>query len=160
MKMTYRVKSNGSSVPKSYNQFNVKREPTLNIERNNTCMKWGHTFSKVHLAVCSAKKRSCTFCKHRGNFTRLSKFCRKTVIIGDTQNKDNTDINYSSHQLDLNNDRVNRECCGVINTWSESGKSDNVDFSVLNLTTKERFWRWRYFSVLNLTTKERFWRWM
>ena len=32
-------------------------------------------------------------------------------------------------------DRLNRGCCGVINTWSESGQSENDDYSVLNVNT-------------------------
>ena len=30
---------------------------------------------------------------------------------------------------------MDRECCGVINAWSESGQSENDDYSVLNVTT-------------------------
>ena len=37
--------------------------------------------------------------------------------------------------MDINIHRANRECCGVINAWSDSGQSDNNDYSVLNVTT-------------------------
>ena len=53
----------------------------------------------------------------------------------DSQIVNNTDCNYPSEQPDVNNDRANRECCGVINAWSQSGQSDNDDESVLNVTT-------------------------
>ena len=55
--------------------------------------------------------------------------------IVDSQIVHNTDCNYPSEQPDVNNDRVNRECCGVINSWSESGQSGYDDDSVLNVTT-------------------------
>ena len=77
IKMTNTFKSNGYSSNKSFNHFNVKREPTLNIERNNTCMKCGGNFSKGHLAVSLAKDTTCTTCKYRGHFTRLCKSRRK-----------------------------------------------------------------------------------
>ena len=35
---------------------------------------------------------------------------------------------------DVNMDRVNREFCGVINVWSESGLSKNDDFSLVYVT--------------------------
>ena len=70
MKMTSTFKFNGYSSKKSFNHFNVKREPTLNIERNNTCIKCGGKFCKGHLAVCPAKDTTCTTCKYRGHFTR------------------------------------------------------------------------------------------
>ena len=95
-------------------------------------MKCGGTFSKGHLAVCPAKDTICTSCKNREHFIRLCKLGRKNVIIVDSQTLHNTDCNNPSEQPDVNNDRVNRECCGVINAWSESGQSNN---SVLNVTT-------------------------
>ena len=55
MKMMKTFKSNEPSVNKHFHQFYVKREPTLNIERSNTCMKCDGKFSKGHLAVCLAK---------------------------------------------------------------------------------------------------------
>ena len=47
---------------------------------------------------------------------------------------DNADSNPSEHP-DASLDHVTRECCGVINAWSESGKSETDDCSVLNVTT-------------------------
>ena len=133
--MTSTFKSNGYPSNKSFNHFNVKREPTQNIERNNTCMKCSGNFTKGHLAVCPAKDTTCTTCKYRAHFTRLCKSRRKNVNIVDSQIVNNTDCKYPSEQSDVNNDRANIECCGVINAWSESGKSDNNDYYVLNVTT-------------------------
>ena len=48
LKFTNNFKSNGSSVHKPHSHFTVKREPTLNIEKSNTCMKCGGIFSKRH----------------------------------------------------------------------------------------------------------------
>ena len=70
-KLTNNFISNGSSVHKPHSHFTVKREPTLNIEKSNTCMKCGATFSKGHLAVCTAKDTTCTSCKYKGHFTRF-----------------------------------------------------------------------------------------
>ena len=51
LKLTNNFKRNGSSVHKPHSHFTVKREPTLNIEKSNTNMKCGGTFSKGDLAV-------------------------------------------------------------------------------------------------------------
>ena len=102
-KMTNAFKSNGYSSNKSFNHFDVKREPTLNIERNNTCTKCGGNFSKRHLAVCCAKDTACTTYKYRGHSTRLCKSRRKKVNIVDSRIVNNTDCNYPSEQPDVNN---------------------------------------------------------
>ena len=60
MKGTNTFKSDGPSAYQSHNLLNVKREPTLNIEQNNTSMKCGGTVSKVRLAVCPAKDTTFT----------------------------------------------------------------------------------------------------
>ena len=130
MKVTSNFKSDGFSLIKPFNHFNVKREPTLNIERSNTCKKYGGgTFSKRHLAVCPAKDITCTSWKYRENFVRLCKSNRKNVNCVDSQIVHNTDCNYPSEQPDVNNDPVSREYCGVINAWSESEQSNNDDYS-------------------------------
>ena len=137
MKMTSIFQSNGYASNKPFNHFNIKREPTSNIERSNTCMKCGGTCSKGHLAVRPAKDTTFTSFKYRGHFTRLCKTRRKNVNIVDSQIVHKTDCNYPSEQPIVNNDPVNRECCGVISAWSESGQSDNDDYSVLNNQGKE-----------------------
>ena len=79
LKLTNNFKSNGSSVHKPHSHFTVKREPTLNIEKSNTCVKCGGNFSKGHLAVFPAKDTTCTSCKYKGHLTRLD----VTTIFGD-----------------------------------------------------------------------------
>ena len=135
LKLSNDFKSNGPSVLESHNHFNVKREPTLNIERINTCMKCGGTISKGHLAVCPGKEITCTSCKFKAQCTRLCKSCRKNVNIENTQIVDNADFNPSNHP-DVNIDHVDRE--GVHNAWSESGQSEIDDYSVLNTSRTER----------------------
>ena len=130
LKLINNFKSNGSSVHKSHCHFNVKREPTLNIEKSNNCMNCGGIFSKGHLAVCPAKDTTCTSCKYKSHFTRLCRSRRKNVNIVNCQIVDNTDFNPSDIP-DVNTHHVDRKCCGVINAWSESGQSDNDDYSVL-----------------------------
>ena len=73
-KITSNFKFNRSSVHKPHNHFNVKREPTLNIERSNFCFKYGGTSSKGNLAVCPAKVTTCTSRKYKRHFIRLSSF--------------------------------------------------------------------------------------
>ena len=97
-------------------------------------MKRGGTFSKGHLAVCPAKDTICTSCKFKGHFTILCRSRRRNVNLVTNQILDNTDFNPSDIP-DVNTDHVDRECCGVINTWSESGQSENDNYSVLNVTT-------------------------
>ena len=117
LKLTNNFNSNGLSVHKPSNHFNVKREPTLNIERSNNCMKCGGFLSKGHLAVCPAKDTTCTSCKFKGHFTRLCRSRRKNVNIVNTQIVDNTDFNPSDIP-DAKTDLTDRECCGVMNAWS------------------------------------------
>ena len=81
LKLTNNLKFNESSVHKPHSHFTVEKEPTLNIETNNTRMKCGRTFSKEHLAVCPAKDTTCTSCKYKGHFTRLCKSRRRNVNI-------------------------------------------------------------------------------
>ena len=134
LKLTNNFKSNGSSLHKSNSHFNVKREPTLNIEKSNNSMKCGGIFSKGHLAVCPAKDTICTSCKFKGHFTRLCRSRRKNVNIVNIHIVDNTDFN-PSDILDVNTDHMDKECYGVMNAWSESGQSENDDYSVINATT-------------------------
>ena len=126
LKLTNTFKSNGSSVQKPHSHFTVKREPTLNIKKRNTCMKRGGTFSKEHLTVCPAKDTTCTTCKYKGHFTRLCKSRRRNVNIVNNQIVDNTVFN-SSDIPDVKTDHVNRKCCGVINAWLETGQRENDD---------------------------------
>ena len=70
LKITNSFKPNDSSVHKSYNHFKVKREPTLQIEWSNICIKCAGTFSKGHLAVCPAKRTTCTSCNIKRSLHR------------------------------------------------------------------------------------------
>ena len=85
--------------------------------------------------MCRAKDTICTSCKYRGHFTRLCKSHSKKVNVVHNQIVHNTDYNYPLEQPDVFNNRVIRECCGVINAWSEFGQSDSDDYSVLDVTT-------------------------
>ena len=54
-----RSSANGTTF-KSFNNHNqIKKELSLNIERSNSCMKCGNTFTKGHLNVCPAKDITC-----------------------------------------------------------------------------------------------------
>ena len=77
---------------------------------------------------------TCTSCKYKGHFIRFCKSRRRNVNIVNNQTVDNTDFN-PSDLPDVTTDHVNRECCGVINAWSECGQSENDDYSLLNVTT-------------------------
>ena len=112
LQLTNKFKSNGSSLHKPHSHFNAKREPTLNIEKSNNCMKCGGTFSKGHIAVCSANDTTCFSCKYKGHFTRLCRPRRKNVNIVNSQIVDITDFNPSDFP-DVNTDHVE---------WSEFGQ--------------------------------------
>ena len=71
IKKTKNFKSNGPSVQKPFNHFNVKREPVLKIEQSYTSKNCVGIFSESHLAVCPAKNTACKTCNFRGHFTRL-----------------------------------------------------------------------------------------
>ena len=66
--MTRSFNTTGSSN-RVYENFNdVKKEPNLNIEKSNTCMKCGNAFTKGHLNVCQAKEIICNICINKGLF--------------------------------------------------------------------------------------------
>ena len=71
--MTRSFNTTGSSGRKTKNFNNVKKEPSLNIERSNTCMKCGNAFTKGHLNLRSAKEIFCKIYKYKGHFGRLCK---------------------------------------------------------------------------------------
>ena len=131
--MTRSFNTTGSSGRVYKNFYNVKKEPSLSIERSNTCMKCGNAFTKGHLKVCPAKETICNVCKYKGHFGRLckskgrnsaKKFVEETVI--------SHNCSYSSEGLQA---RSEENFCGVINVWTEEGISDNDDYSVLNIRT-------------------------
>ena len=73
--MTRSFNTTGSSgrVNKNFK----KKEPSLNIERSNTCIKCGIAFTKGHLNVCPAKEIVCNICINKGLFERLCKLKRR-----------------------------------------------------------------------------------
>ena len=57
---------------------------------------------EMTLSDFRAKDTTCTFCKTKGQFTKLCKSCRKNVNIVTTQIVEKTDFNQSDHP-DVNN---------------------------------------------------------
>ena len=65
---------------KSFNNYNqIKKEPSLNIERSNTCMKCGNPFTKGHLNVCPAK--DLTFKNYKSHIAKLCKSRNKGPTV-------------------------------------------------------------------------------
>ena len=92
---------------------NVKKEPTLNIERSNTCMKCGNAFTKVHLNVCPAKEIICNICKYKGHFWRLWKpKGRKPAVNTVEESVSSQNCSYSPEDLQA---RSEENFLGVIN---------------------------------------------
>ena len=54
-----RSSTNGTTFKSFSNHNHIKKEPSLSIERSNSCMKCGNTFTKGHLNVCPAKDIIC-----------------------------------------------------------------------------------------------------
>ena len=131
--MTRSFNTTGSSgrVYKNYNY--VKKEPSLNIERSNTCMKCGNAFTKGQLNVCPAKEIICNICKYKGHFGRLCKSKgRKPAVNVVDEAVNSQNFSYSPEDLQA---RSEENFCGMIKAWTEEGISDNDDYSVLNIRT-------------------------
>ena len=115
-----------------YKNFNnVKKEPSLNKERSNTCMKCGSAFTKGHLNVCPAKEVICNVCKYKGHFERLCKSKgRKPAVntVEEVVNSQNCPYSPKDPQA-----RIEENFCGVVNAWTEEGISENDDYSVLSI---------------------------
>ena len=106
-----RSSTNGTTFKSFSNHNQIKKEPSLNIERSNSCMKCRNTFTKGNLNLCPAKDITCNNCNYKGHFAKLCK----------SRNKRPTD-NY-----------VNTEWCTRLG--NEYGQSDDDDFSVLSVRT-------------------------
>ena len=131
--MTRSFNTTGSSgrVYKNFN--NKKKEPSLNIERSNTCMKCRNAFTKGHLNMCPAKEIACNNCKYKGLFGRLCKSKGRKPAVNIVDEAVNTqNCSYSPEDLQA---RSEENFCGVINAWTDEGISDNDDYSVLNIRT-------------------------
>ena len=131
--MTRSFNTTGSSGRVFKNFNNVKKEPSLNIERSNTCLKCGNAFTKGHLNVCPAKEIVCNICKYKGHFGRLCKSKGRKLAVNTVEETANSQ-NCSHSPEDLQA-RSEENLCGVINAWTEEGISDNDDCSVLNIRT-------------------------
>ena len=103
-----RSSTNGPTF-KSFNSHNqIKKEPSLNIERSNTCMKCGNPFTKGHLNVCPANNITCKNCNYKGHFAKLCKFRNKLPTVNTVSD------NY-----------VNTESCTYVppeSSWSKNPK--------------------------------------
>ena len=131
MTRSFNTTESSGRVYKNFN--NVKKEPSLNIERSNTCMKCGIAFTKGHLNVCPAKEIICNICKYKGNFGRLCKSKgRKSAVNTVEEVLNSQNCSYSPEDPQA---KVEENFCGVINAWTEEGISDNEDYSVLNIRT-------------------------
>ena len=100
---------------KSFNSNNqIKKEPSLNIERSNACMKCRNSFTKEHLKVCPAKEAMCKNCNYKGHFAILCQSRNKrTSVKTVTDNHVNTEnCIYVPPESSWSE---NQETCGVIN---------------------------------------------
>ena len=67
---------------KSFNNHNqIKKEPSLNIECSNPCMKCGNSITKRHLNVCPAKDIICKNCNYKGHFAKQCKSRNKRPAV-------------------------------------------------------------------------------
>ena len=66
-----RLSTNGPTFKSFHNHNQIKKEPSLNIERRNACMKCGNPFTKGHINVCPAKDITCKNCNYNGHFAKL-----------------------------------------------------------------------------------------
>ena len=105
---------------KSFNKHNqIKKEPSLNIERSNTCMKCGNPFTKGHLNVCPAKDITCQNCKYKGHFARLCKSNNKRPTL-----------------KTVSDNSVNTENCRYVSpesSWGENDKNGPETKKLLNI---------------------------
>ena len=99
----------------SFNNCNqIKKEPSLNIERSNSCMKCGNVFTKGHLNVCPAKDITCKNCNYKGHFAKLCKSRNKRPTINTVSH--NYVITENCKYAPPENSRVDdQESCDVIN---------------------------------------------
>ena len=131
MTRSFNTTGRSGRVYKNFN--NVKKEPNLNIERSNICMKCGNAFTKGHLNVCPAKEIICNICKYKGHFGRLCKSKGRKPAVNTVEEVVNSQN--CSYSPDDPQARIEETFCGGINAWTEEGISDNDDYSVLNIRT-------------------------
>ena len=127
--------STKGTIFKSFNNHNqIKKEPSLNIERSNSCMKYGNAFTKGYLNICPAKDNTCKNCNYNEQFAKLCKSRNKrptvNIVSDNYVNTENCTI-----APPKNSWAEDQESCDVINAWNEYGQSDDDDFSVLSVRT-------------------------
>ena len=94
LKMTNSFQTPGNFVHNSNRrQLNVKREPTLAIERGNLCFKCDENLMKGHQYVCLAKEATCQICKNKDHFNKSCKPKRKNVSIVNSEIVTSTEEN-------------------------------------------------------------------
>ena len=130
-----RSSTNGTTF-KSFNNHNqIKKEPSLNIERSNSCMKCGNTFTKGHLNVCPAKDITCKSCNYKGHFAKLCKSRNKRPTVNTVSDNyvNNENCTYTPPE---NSWMEDQKLCDVVNAWNEYGQSDDDNFSVRTVYNK------------------------
>ena len=129
-----RSSTNGTTFKSFYNHNHIKKEPSLNIERSNSCMKCENTFTKGPLNVYSAKDITCKNCNYKGHFAKFCKSRNKRPTVNTvSDNYKNNDI--CTYTPPENSWMEDQESCDVVNAWNEYGQSDDDDFSVLSVRT-------------------------
>ena len=92
-------------------------------------MKCGIYFSKGPLNVCPVKEKLCNIFKYKGHFGRLCKSKGRRPVVNNVEEKIN---NQKCPCSSVDSQVISEEIfCGVINAWTEEGKSGNDDYSVL-----------------------------
>ena len=132
LKRTNITRATNPNSGRVYKNFKtLKKEPSLNVERSNTCMKCGNAFTEGHLNVCPAKEIICNFCKYKGHFGKLCESKgRRPVVNNVKENVNNPNCSDSPEDPQANADE---NVCGVIKAWREEGTSYNDFYSVLNI---------------------------
>ena len=126
--------TNGSTF-KFFNSYaQIKKEPSLNIERSNVYMKCGNPITKGHLNVCPAKDIPSKNCNYKRHFAKLCKSCNKRPTVN-TVTGNHIKIENCINVSPESSMRESQEICGVINAWNECGHSDDDDFSLLIVRT-------------------------
>ena len=159
-----RSSSNGQTFKSFNNHSQIKKEPSLNIERRTACMKCGNPFTRRHLNVCPAKDITCKNCNYKGNFAIIYKSRNKRPTVK-TVNDNYVNTENSTYVSPESSWGENQESCNVINAWYEYGQSDVDDFSVLSvrmiydengLETKKLLnigWGWEMIVNMNIPCK-------
>ena len=129
-----RSSTNGTTFESFNNHNQIKNEPSVNIERSNSYMKCGNTFTKGHLNDCPAKDITCKSCNYKGHFAKLCKSRNKRPTVN-TVSDNYVNTENCTYAPPENSWTEDQEICDVINAWNEYKQSDNDNFSVLSVRT-------------------------